>query len=154
MVGSPRRRAWAAAWLTVRGRTFLGARELLDDPGWSGQLQWFDSHSSKWSGHRPDLVALVSDPAIAIEVELATKSKPRLDAILNLHLAWIIARKTNGVIYICGAEEGCRRVERTVQRVGPYRTDRQFRIETLDTIKAQTAAAHDQHRGTRDQAAA
>jgi hypothetical protein len=52
--------------------------------------------------------------------------------ILNLHLAWIIARKTNGVIYICGDEEGCRRVERTVQRVGPYRTDRQFRIETLD----------------------
>ena len=72
--------AWAAAWLTVRGRTFLGARELLDDPGWSGQLQWFDSHSSKWSGHRPDLVALVSDAAIAIEVELAPKSKPRLDA--------------------------------------------------------------------------
>jgi len=48
--------AWTSAWLTVRGRKFLGPRELLDDPEWSGQLNWLDRHSFKRSGHRPDLV--------------------------------------------------------------------------------------------------
>jgi hypothetical protein len=44
--------------------------------------------------------------AIAFEVELAPKSKPRLNAILQLHLGWIVARKTHAVIYICGDQEG------------------------------------------------
>jgi len=146
--------AWAAAWLTVRGRTFLGQRELLDDPEWSGQLDWLDRHSIKRSGHRPDLVAFVSDIAFAIEVELAAKSKPRLDAILKLHLAWYAARKTEGVIYICGDEEGCRRIERAGQRVGLYRADKNFRIETLDMIKAQTVDAFEAPRTRAESTAA
>jgi len=85
--------AWTAAWLTVRGRTYLGPVEILDDPEWSAQLHWLDCHSFKRSWHRPDLVGFMSDRAIAIEVELAPKSKPRLDAILQLHLGWIVARK-------------------------------------------------------------
>lgn len=132
--------AWAGAWLTLRGRTYLGPRELLDAPEWSGKLHWLDRHSFKRSGHRPDLVVVLSGKAIAVEVELATKSKPRLDAILKLHLGWIIARRTSGVIYICGDEEGCRRIERAGQRVGLYQSDRRLRIELLDTIKAQTRA--------------
>jgi len=138
--------AWTAAWLTVRGRTYLGPVEILDDPEWSAQLHWLDCHSFKRSWHRPDLVGFMSDRAIAIEVELAPKSKPRLDAILQLHLGWIVARKTDAVIYICGDKEGCRRIERAGERIGLNQADRRFRIELLDTIKEQTLASYEQKR--------
>jgi hypothetical protein len=146
--------AWTAAWLAVRGRTFLGPRELLVDPEGSGPLSWFDRHSFKRSGHRPDLVGLLPNARIAIEVELAPKSKPRLDAILNLHLGWIIRRKTNGVIYICGDHEACNRIEKAGERVGLYPSSKRLRIETLDTIKAQTIASYEQARTAGEAAAA
>ncbi len=130
--------AWTAAWATVRGRRYLGPREVLGTPEWSGELSWVDRNSSKRRGHRPDLVAFLSERAIPIEVELANKSKSRLDAILKLHLRWIIARKSAALIYICGDEEGCRRIERAGRRVGLYPTSRSLRIELLETIKAQT----------------
>ena len=82
--------AWTAAWLTLRGRTYLGPREILDDPEWSAELAWLDRHSFKRSWHRPDLVGYLADTAIAIEVELAPKSRRRLDAILQRHLGWIV----------------------------------------------------------------
>lgn len=131
----------------------LGPRELLDDPEWSGRLRWTDRHSTKRSGHRPDLVAFLSDQAIPIEVELANKSKSRLDAILNLHANWIIARKSAALIYICGDEEGYRRVERAARRVGLLPNNGLLRIELLDTIKTQTRTAFDQSRGSRKVAA-
>jgi hypothetical protein len=137
---------WTAAWLTVRGRTFLGPRELRGDPAWSGQLGLLDRHSFKRSGHRPDLVGVLANARIAIEVELAPKSKPRLDAILNLHLRWIMSRKTNGVIYICGDREACNRIEKAGQRVGLSHTSKRLRIETLDTIKTQTRAGYERAR--------
>ena len=146
--------AWTAAWLAVRGRTFLGPRELLVDPEWSGPLSWFDRHSFKRSGHRPDLVGLLPNVRIAIEVELAPKSKPRLDAILNLHLGWIIRRKTNGAIYICGDHEACNRIEKAGERVGLYPSSKRLRIETLDTIKTQTSASYEQARTAGEAAAA
>ncbi len=62
--------AWTAAWLTLRGRRFLGARELLSRPEWSGQLFWIDRHSGKRSGHRPDLVGMIGKASVPIEVEL------------------------------------------------------------------------------------
>ncbi len=134
--------AWTAAWLTLRGRTYLGPREILDDPRWSGKLDWLDRHSLKRSGHRPDLVGFLSDKAIVVEVELAPKSKARLNAILQLHLGWIVARKTHGVIYICGDQEGSRRIERAGERVGLYTSTWHLRIELLDTLKEQTVAAY------------
>jgi hypothetical protein len=146
--------AWTAAWLTLRGRRYLGPRELLNDPDWSGKLHWLDRHSFKRSGHRPDLVGFMSGKAIAVEVELATKSKLRLDAILKLHLGWIISRKTTGVVYICGDEEGCRRIERAGQRVGLYGSDPHFRIELLGTIEAKTVAAFESARQTAESTAA
>ncbi|MGO9971918.1 MAG: hypothetical protein ACLP01_03625 [Solirubrobacteraceae bacterium] len=133
--------AWTAAWLTLRGRTYLGPREILDNPKWAGKLDWLDCHSLKRSGHRPDLVGFLSDTAIAIEVELAPKSKPTLNAILQLHLGWIVAGKTHAVIYMCRDEEGCRRIERTGKRVGLYSATGHLRIELLDTIKPETVAA-------------
>jgi hypothetical protein len=82
-------------------------------------------------------VALRDSSRFAIEVELAGKSRPRLDAILKLHDDWIRGGKIGGVIYICGNEEGQRRVERSAQRVAP------FGRKLLDTIKQETIAARE-----------
>jgi hypothetical protein len=131
--------AWTAAWLTVRGRPFVGQREVLSRPDWSGELHWRDRNSFKRSGHRPDLVALVGS-SVAVEVELAGKSRPRLDAILGLHASWITSGKSGGVIYICGDEEGQRRVQRSAERVGSF--GRKLRLELLDTIDEQTIGAY------------
>lgn len=132
--------AWTAAWLTVRSRSFLGQREVLSRPEWSGPLHWHDRNSFKRSGHRPDLVALVGS-GVAVEVELAGKSRPRLDAILSLHASWITRGKSGGVIYVCGNEEGQRRVKRSAERVGPF--GRKLRLELLGTIKEQTIAVYE-----------
>lgn len=138
--------AWTAAWLTVRGRTYLGPREILNDPYWAGRLDWLDRHSLKRSGHRPDLVGFMSDKAIVIEVELTAKSKTRLNAILRFHLNWILAGRTHGVIYVCRDEEGSRRIERAGKRVGLFTNTGDLRIALLDTIKEQTAVAFETQR--------
>lgn len=140
--------AWTAAWLDLRGRRYLGPRELLDRPEWSGSLDWLDSHSFKHSGHRPDLIGFRRDLRIAIEVELAAKSRPRLDAILKLHWSWAVSGKTHGVIYICGDRQGARRIEQASGRIGLSGRDGLLRIELLDTIKEQAVAADlEQRRG-------
>lgn len=97
--------------MTVRGRALLGPRELLVDPSWSGRLELTHSISGRQLGHRPDFVGLVGDDRMAVEVELAPKSKRRLEAILRLHRDWLWDKKTNGIVYICGNEEGRRRVQ-------------------------------------------
>lgn len=95
---------------------------------------------------------MLRDPSrFAIEVELAGKSRPRLDAILKLHDDWIRGGQTGGVIYICGHEEGQRRVERSAQRVAPF--GRKLRLELLETIKEQTIAAREASRSGRAAAA-
>ena len=141
--------AWTAAWLTVRGRSFIGPRELLDDPAWSGDLHWRDRSGFKRSGHRPDLIGVVREHRLPLEVELAPKSKPRLEAILSLHLAWFAAGKSDAVIYICGDEDGYRRIKRAAERVGLHNRDDFLRIELLATIKEETVAAFEAARTAR-----
>ncbi|MGO9498151.1 MAG: hypothetical protein ACLQA5_15810 [Solirubrobacteraceae bacterium] len=131
--------AWTAAWMTVRGRTYLGPRELLIDPVWSGRLELIHRISGRPLGHRPDFVGMVEDRRIAVEVELAPKSKQRLDAILRLHRDWLWDKKTNGIVYICGSEEGRRRIRRANERVDVM-PGYSLRIELLDTIKTEARA--------------
>ena len=88
---------------------------------------------------------MVEDRRIAVEVELAPKSKQRLDAILRLHRDWLWDKKTNGIVYICGSEEGRRRIQRANERVDVM-PGYSLRIELLDTIKAQT---RDEYQRTR-----
>jgi hypothetical protein len=126
---------WTAAWLTVRGRAFRGPRELLDDREWSGQLNWFDRDSFKRSGHRPDLVAFRADARLAIEVELAPKSKSRSDAIISPHLGWIIRGKTHAVVYVCGDQEACSQIERAAERAGLYSSSGRLRSRRLRQSK-------------------
>ena len=145
--------AWTAAWMTVRGRRFLGPRELLVDPGWSGRLELTHRVSGRPLGHRPDLVGTVDDGRIAIEVELAPKSTRRLDAILRLHRNWRRDGKTTSLMYICGSEEAARRIQRANERVDVV-PGYSLRIELLDTIKAQTHTEFERARASGDAAAA
>ena len=80
---------------------------------------------------------MVDDGRIAVEVELAPKSKQRLDAILRLHRDWRWDEKTTSLMYICGSEEAARRIRRANERVDVV-PGYSLRIELLDTIKAQT----------------
>ena len=139
--------------MTVRGRAFLGPRELLVDPSWSGRLELTHRISGRHPGHRPDFVGSVGDDRIAVEVELAPKSKRRLDAILRLHRDWLWDRKTNGIVCICGNEEGRRRIQRANRRVDVM-PGYSLRIELLDMIKAQTRAEFERARAGGDATAA
>ena len=55
---------------------------------------------------------------LPIEVELASKSTPRLRAILALHASWVAAGKTAAVIYVCGTAKLARRIRREGSAVG------------------------------------
>ena len=96
-------------------------------------------------GHRPDFVGLVGDDWIAVEVELAPKSKQRLDAILRLHRDWLWDKKTNGIVYISGSEQGQRRIHRANLRVDVMPGYR-LRVDLLDTVIAQTRAEFERSR--------
>jgi hypothetical protein len=143
--------AWVAAYLTVRGREFLGPRELLDDPYWSGDLFWRDRHSFKRSGHRPDLVGVLGGGHIGIEVELAPKSTARLTVILQMHHAWAVARKTDATIYICADQTGADRIHRVACNNALIDRDgsRWLDIRLLETVKAQTVAGAQEARAAR-----
>lgn len=145
--------AWAAAWMTLRGRSFLGPRELLVDSAWSGRLELTHRVSGRPLGHRPDFVALMDGGPIAVEVELAPKSKQRLEAILRLYRDWIRDKKTSSVVYICGDEEGRQRIERADRRVNVIPGYR-MRIELLGTIKDQSRYEFDRARAGAEVAAA
>jgi hypothetical protein len=71
--------SWVAAYLTLRGRGWLGERALRREERWRVPVIWPASRSS----HRPDLVVLREDGPLAIEVELTLKTPRRLRA--NLH---------------------------------------------------------------------
>jgi len=101
---------WVAAWLTARGRVMQGGREVYADPAWAGRVRWRDQRGRHEVGHRPDLAWLADGHRIAIEVELAWKTAPRLDARLALHAAWRAAGRTRGVIYVCEDAAGCERL--------------------------------------------
>ena len=131
--------AWTAAWLRLRDRRFIGDRELLDDPRWSGQTTWSDSRGYHHGRHRPDIVgAAPSGSWIPIEVELQQKSLPRLRGILSMYGAWKIECRIGGVMYVCGDQDGADRVRRSGARIG---WGDRLRIELLETITAQTIEA-------------
>jgi hypothetical protein len=132
--------AWAAAYLTVRKRRFLGPRELLETPDWSGDLSWLERHNCKTSHHRPDLIVSHGEARISIEVELTPKSKVRLKAILQMHQNWASTGKTHGVIYVCGDQAGHDRIHRVADENALIDRDgrRWLSIRLLDAMRAQT----------------
>jgi hypothetical protein len=134
--------AWTAAWLTARGRQLQGCREVLVDPSWRGELSWRDRRGQQKAGHRPDLAWRVDGGRVAIEVELARKSTPRLEAIIGLHARWRAARHTSGVIYICTDEAGCDRIRQLGAARGlAAERGGGLRVETLERIQQQAREA-------------
>lgn len=133
--------AWVAAWLTVRGREFIGGRELLAWDTWLDEISWSDHNGYHDSRHRPDLVGIRPDGRpVAVEVELAPKSMERLRGILYRHAVWRGAGKTNGVYYICRDPDGCERIKRAAQTGRSFAAeDVGLTVGLLDTIKAQAA---------------
>jgi hypothetical protein len=131
--------AWAAAWLTARGREMLAPRELLLDDGWSGELS---VGPGRRVVHRPDLVGVVPGrrPA-AIEVELARKSKARLRAILGLHARWIATGRSGACVYVCGDAAIRELVLSQAAQAGLRLEDGGLRVELLETIKELALAA-------------
>jgi hypothetical protein len=141
--------AWVAAWYTLRGRSFLGPRELLNSRAWLGAVEWMDRDSFKQSGHRPDLVGSGPMGTVAFEVELAPKSKPRLDAILCLHQDWLLAGRSHRVGYVCGDEQGVRRIKAAARRATPMMIESSaLQVVLLDTIKAYATELFETARAT------
>jgi hypothetical protein len=132
--------AWVAAWCTLRGRSFLGPRELLNSREWLGTVDWMDRDSYKQSGHRPDLIGSGPAGTVAYEVELAPKSKPRRDAILRLHQDWLLAGQSKRVGYVCGDQQGVRRVKAAANRVAPLMLEsKALQFALLHRIKEHSA---------------
>jgi hypothetical protein len=145
--------AWAAAWLTARDRHMVGTRELLFDDFWRGDLEWLERSGLRRRGHRPDLLAglALGEPLLPIEVELASKSTPRLRSILALYATWIAAGKTSAVIYLCGTEKLAERVRAEGSQFGLTVEQKTLRVELLETIRhAALAARAHTHRSARE----
>ena len=145
--------AWVATYLHLRGREFLGAREVLDDDAWSGMVRWNDSKGSHRAGHRPDLVGAVPNGiAVAVELELAHKSMARLQAIIRLHATWKAEGRTGGVLYICGDADCASRIQEASKHVvGPDWLG--LRIRLLAELQQQAVQMSDQRRTERGQPA-
>jgi hypothetical protein len=141
---------WVAAWYTLRGRSFLGPRELLNSREWFGALEWMDRNDFKQSGHRPDLVGSGPAGTVAFEVELAPKSKARLDAILSLHQDWLLAGQSKRVGYVCGDDQDVRRIKAAAQRVAPLMLESNgLQIVQLHKVKQHATKLFEAARGAR-----
>jgi len=130
--------AWTAAWLTVRGREWLGPRQVLADGSWGGTVRWRTRHGARNSGHRPDLGVLLDGRRYAVEVELTQKASERLKAVLAMYGAQVGQNSLRGVIYVCGDAEDQRRVRDAAVSVGL--PDRALRVEPLEEIQSQAVS--------------
>src|SRR5262249_1844404 len=106
--------SWVAAYLTLRGRQWIGERVLRRDERWRVPVVWPASRGT----HRPDLVSVVAGRPVAIEVELALKALRRLRAILLGYEAAIADGRFSGVTYIVGDEAVMAGVRRAASIAG------------------------------------
>jgi hypothetical protein len=106
--------SWVAAYLTLRGREWIGERALRRDERWRVPVVWPASRGT----HRPDLVSVVDGRPVAIEVELTLKAPRRLRAILLGYEAAIAGGRFSGVTYIAGDEAVMAGVRRAASFAG------------------------------------
>lgn len=124
---------WTAAWFEVRGREWLGQREVLELARWTDEVRWSDRAGRHRRVHRPDLVARGDTP---VEVELARKSDARLAATMGLYRGWTAAGRIRGVLYVVGSEPTAERVRGIAAKQGL-----EVRVELLETIVTEALAA-------------
>jgi hypothetical protein len=112
--------AWVSAWLELRGRDWIGEREVLHDDSWRYELSYHDHRGTVRVTHRPDLGVLTAAGPVAIEVELQRKGARRLRGICAMY-AQLIDNPDEplaGVIYITDRNDVSGLLERAAQDVG------------------------------------
>ena len=98
-IAHSRAMSWVAAFLTLRGRRWIGERDLMRDERWRVPVIWM---RGGLGSHRPDLVSMVDNRHVAIEVELSSKAPRRLRAILAGYDDAIRRGQFTAVTYIAG----------------------------------------------------
>ncbi|MHB1570608.1 MAG: hypothetical protein ACYC0H_15590, partial [Solirubrobacteraceae bacterium] len=131
--------AWTAAWLSVRGRDWLGPREVLADATLKGVVEWRTGAGTRHVGHRPDLAVRIPAGTVAVEVELQRKANKRLAAVLSLYGRWLAESRITGVIYVCASSAGAERITAFADDVG-LPADA-VRTELLSIVRDQAGGA-------------
>ena len=142
--------AWTCAWLEVRGRTWWGERDIIDDDFWKQPVSYDDRRGTVDITHRPDLAARLGDgPLVAFEVELHRKNRARLLGILQMYedVSFGDNARLAGVIYVCGNNDVREFIARVGARAGLTESNLDFRM--LDTIVEQARAAASERDNTR-----
>jgi hypothetical protein len=129
--------AWTAAWLSVRGRDWLGPREILIDPEWKRKVKWRTGHGLRRATHRPDLGVEIPAGRVALEVELQRKANYRLEGILDMYNDWVTFDELAGVIYVCRDENLAERIAAFAEHVGLPK--RSLRTLLLDHIREEAS---------------
>jgi hypothetical protein len=112
---------------------------VLADADLQGEVRWRTAGGWRRSGHRPDLAVRIPAGLVVVEVELARKSEPRLDAILSLYAGWLSEARITGVVYVCGTAAGSERVRAAAAEAGV--ASERLRVELLDDVIAQAVGA-------------
>ena len=133
--------AWTAAWLQVRGRGWMGERDVLEDPDWSFCLAYQDHRGTARSWHRPDLAVQTGAGPVAIEVELQRKTPRRLAGILAMYDSLIDEEELAGVIYVTSRPDLEQLVRRIAERTGPDAGVSELSFRTLGLVIAQARDA-------------
>jgi hypothetical protein len=126
--------SWVAAYLTLRGRDWVGERALLRDDRWRVPVIWQASRGS----HRPDLVAMHDGRPTAIEVELSPKAPRRLLAILRGYETAIASGRFTRVTYVAGPDSVAAGVEHAAVVAG---LGRGFAVVRLEAIQSRVREA-------------
>ena len=127
--------AHVAIQLEQSGYKVLSEREIFARERAEGE-RVFSAEGRPGRSHRPDLI-LLSDPPVAIEVELTNKGASRLDALLRAWRYSIVERKVGGVRYLC-SPQALPNVKRAAERT---KTGELIAVEGLVTNQPQQGEA-------------
>lgn len=130
--------AWVSAWLQLRGRDWVGEREIVADDRWRFDLHYQDHRGTVRVTHRPDLGVRTTAGPVAIEVELQRKTLGRLRGILAMYAQLTEPdAPLDGVIYVTDRPDVGDLIGRTAATVGLEALS----PRTLQDVIAQTRVA-------------
>jgi DNA-binding transcriptional ArsR family regulator len=121
--------SWVAAYLTLRGRPWVGERALHRGDKWLVPVLW----TTSWGTHRPDLVARVNGSPVAIEVELSHKAPRRLAAILRGYDEAIRGGRFASVSYVSDRDDVLAAAHRAA--TSALLGSREFAVQPLYEVK-------------------
>ena len=124
--------SWLAAYLTLRGRDWIGERQLMRDERWRVPVLWPRGGAGT---HRPDLVSLHDRRVVAVEVELSAKAPRRLRAILAGYDHAIRDGAFDAVTYVTMHDGVAAGLSRARRQAGPR--DGGFNLIRLEDVRAQ-----------------